>query len=174
MNSILKGTILYDKIDLIGLKAELTHSQNVNFQIIAKHWKIFNSTLHQIKGRSSLSANWIKYGLTYKENEIYYYFASIPYDLKYSCPVKMIKKSIPKGYYALFHHKGKMTEIKKTVSYIFNEAISSNNFNIKNIENFGIIYFEKYGKKFHWNKAYSIIELLVPTKSPISPNQNVE
>jgi predicted transcriptional regulator YdeE len=174
MENIFKGIILIDNIELIGMETKLTQSQNTNFEIIAKHWKIFNSNLHQIKGRSTSSPNWVKYGLTYKENEIYNYFASIPYDLNYSYPSKMIRKKISSGYFALFHHKGKMMDIKRTVICIFKDVIPSNNLNIKNTESFRIIYFEKYDKKFLWNKDDSIIELLVPIKDAHLPDEIVK
>lgn len=162
MEKNFKKIFLYNQIELIGYKTELTKSNNLNFQIISKHWKYFNQVLYQIKGHSSSSVNWVKYGVAYKENGKYYYLASIPYKLKCCYPLNMTRINIPNGYYALFNHKGKMIDISKTLSCIFKLEIPANNLIIKNIGIFGIIYFEKYDKKFHWNREDSIIEIFVP------------
>lgn len=162
MESFFKDIILYNQTELIGYKIELSKSNNLNFQIISKHWKYFNQALRHIKRRSSFSKNWIKYGLTYKENGNNYYLASIPYELKFNYPIDMIRKKIPVGNYARFYHQGKMIDIVKTVSYIFKVGIPSNNLTRKYNESFEIIYFEKYDQNFNWNRDDSIIEIFLP------------
>ncbi len=154
--------ISYTHIEVIGLKTELSRSQNRNFDIISKHWKAFNSALYTIPNHSKPSNNWFKYGITFKEDGKYYYLASIPYSLDNICPSNMIRKTIPLGNYALFCHKGKMRDIKRTVSYIFKEAVPTRKIRTKEIDCTGIIYFEKYDEKFKWNRGDSIIELFLP------------
>ncbi len=154
--------ISFSQIEVIGLKTELTSSQNRNFDIISKHWKAFNSALYTIPNHSKPSGNWVKYGITYKENGTYYYLASIPNNPDSICPGNMIRQTITLGNYALFCHKGKMSDIKRTVSYIFKEAVPARNIAIKEIDSSGIVYFEKYDEKFKWNRGDSIIELFLP------------
>ncbi len=155
-------TVLYDQIDIIGLKTGLTQLQEFNYRIISEHWKRFNNDLHRITGHASSSSDWVKYGITYKQNEKFNYLACVPYDINCSYPSNMIRKSIPAGYYALFRHTGKMTDLTQTMSYIFKEAIPSENLNMVIRENIGIIFIEKYDRRFNWNKPDSIIDLLVP------------
>jgi len=162
MKNLFKETVFCDRIEIIGLKTLLTESQKMNYKIITDQWKKFNYDLHRIIGRTVSSAGWVKYGITYKENKKYNYLACIPYDPKFSYPSNMIRKIITAGYYALFRYTGKMTDINKTVSYIFKKAIPSENLNTGNIEKSGIILIEKYDKRFNWNKSGSIIDLLVP------------
>ena len=162
MDNIFSDTILCDEIKLAGLKVKLTKSQLMNFEIISKHWKMFNSFLHKIKGRSSSNNNWVKYGVTYKEDDNHYYLAAIPYDLSHSYPSKIEKITIPYGDYAQFNHKGEIQNIKISIAYIFRDFFPSNNNNLTFDDNSKIVFIEKYDNKFHWYRSDSIIEILVP------------
>ena len=145
-----------EKIELIGIKTELTKSQSINFQIIQNHWKKFNQLMHPIKKQNS--QNWLKYGLTFKENGKYFYLTAIPYQSDYRISDNFIRLTIPASNFATFEHHGKLSLLPDTIKHIFKNILPNNNFN-PNIE--GLIYFEKYDNRFHWNKNNSVIELYI-------------
>jgi len=71
--------VFVEGLELSGLSVQLTCSQNQNHQIIAKHWQTFN---HILKSKVlKLGRNWVKYGITKKMGDSYYYMTAIPSDI---------------------------------------------------------------------------------------------
>jgi len=97
-------TTIKQNIPICGLVTELTNSQSCNFEIIRKHWIFFNKELKKLKLNQD-NYNWIKYGITYKTEEKYFYLAAIPKNI-FLFPNHFKSLEIPKGEYEIFTHKG--------------------------------------------------------------------
>ena len=152
--------INFNKIDLIGIKVELTKSQNENFLLIRNLWKRFNLDLKNIENRKS--SNWEKFGITFKENEQIFYMASIELSSKINIPENMITTKINQGKYLRFIHMGKMYDIKNTVYNIYKNILPALKFKIELNKKNGLIHFEKYDHRFKWNDPKSLLEIYLP------------
>ncbi len=141
---------------IIGLEVELTRSQQVNYGIIQKHWKLFNREL-QKHGLSQQSDQWKKFGVTYKRDDTYFYLTAIPFT-EDKPAFKTIE--IPVGNYAVFHHQGHTQGIKKSLYEIYTALIPCSSIAIDIKRNF--IQYELYDARFNWNNPNSIIDILVP------------
>ena len=151
-----------------GLVVELTNSQTDNFEIIQNHWKVFNRELEKHKLKQS-GGNWVKFGITFKTDEKYFYLTAIPSN-NFSFPDNFISIEIPKGDYEIFTHKGKMENIKDTIYEIYKVILPKSNLTIEKNTKTGFIHFEKYDYRFQWNKSTSIIDIYLPLKTK---NNNV-
>ena len=143
-----------------GLLTELTHSQAGNFEIIKKHWKMFNAELQKYNLIQN-GGNWEKYGITFKTNETYFYLTTIPQN-GLVFPSYFISKEIPKGEYEIFTHTGKMENIKQTIHNIYKNILPNSNLKIEHYSKTGFIHFEKYDYRFRWDKPTSIIDIYLP------------
>lgn len=147
--------VLMAEFDVYGLCTELTTSQNTNHQIIAKHWQKFNQILKSKKIK--LGTNWVKYGITKKIGENYYYMVAIPSDVKIE---GFDTEIISANEYVCFQHVGAMGNIKSTINQIYKTIIPASNFNIN--KNRILIHYERYDYRFNWNKPNSVIDIYVP------------
>lgn len=153
-------TIIENNITTLGLQTELTKSQKENFEIIQNHWCRFNKELKQYN-LNQRGGNWVKYGITYKINEKYFYLTTIP-SYGQNFPEHFISKVIPKGQYEVFTHKGEMKNLKTTVHDIYKVILPNSNIQIELASKTGFIHFEKYDFRFQWNKPNSIIDIYLP------------
>ena len=147
----------------IGLVVELTTSQTKNFEIIQKHWINFNHELKKWK-LAQVNGDWVKYGITFKIDEQYFYLTSIPTADK-SFPRHFKRLDIPKGMYEVFAHKGEMRNIKNTLFNIYKVMLPKSNLTFEKETESGILHFEKYDYRFQWNKPTSIIDIYLPLKT---------
>jgi len=140
-----------------GLQIKLTTSQSENLVIITKHWQYFNYQLktNQVK----LENNWLKYAITKKINNEYFYLIAIPYQMDI---VGFKKEEIIGGDFICFEHKGALNLIKFTILNIYKSFIPNSNFKID--KNRRLIHFEQYDYRFKWNKSNSIIEIYLPVQ----------
>jgi predicted transcriptional regulator YdeE len=150
-------------IQTCGLLTELTNSQTDNFKIIQRHWKVFNEELKKYKLNQN-GGNWIKYGITFKTGEKYFYLTAIP-SKNQLFPNHFIKKEIPQGEYEIFTHKGKMENLKRTFYEIYKVILPKSQLKIEDHSKAGFLHFEKYDYKFQWNKPTSIIDIYLPLKT---------
>ncbi len=150
-------------IQTCGLLTELTNSQTDNFKIIQRHWKVFNEELKKYKLNQN-GGNWIKYGITFKTGEKYFYLTAIP-SKNQLFPNHFIKKEIPQGEYEIFTHKGKMENLKRTFYEIYKVILPKSQLKIEDHNKAGFLHFEKYDYKFQWNKPTSIIDIYLPLKT---------
>ncbi|PCI03826.1 MAG: transcriptional regulator [Flavobacteriaceae bacterium] len=147
-------------IQTCGLATELTKSQTDNFKIIQNHWLKFNQELKKLKLNQN-TANWEKYGITYKKGQKYFYLTAIP-TKNNVIPDHFESLEIPKGAYEIFTHKGNMENIKKTIFEIYKIILPKLNLKIEDSAKTGFLHFEKYDYRFKWNKATSIIDIYLP------------
>jgi len=145
-----------------GLVLALTTSQAENFIRIKKHWQVFNQDLKKYALGQQPSA-WQKYGITFKENEQYFYLAAIPLPTQ-NIPAHFAHKVLPQGAYALFTHRGKMEDIKQTLFEIYKKSVPTLNMAIEDHQQVGFLHVEKYDHRFQWDKAESVIDLYLPLK----------
>ena len=138
-----------------GLEVKLTTSQSQNLEIIKKHWQYFN---HQLKiNQVELQNNWLKFAITKKINNEYFYLTAIPYIID----IKGFKKEeILGGDFINFEHIGALNLIKFTLLNIYKKFIPNSSFKLDN--NRKLIHFEQYDNRFKWNKPNSIIEIYLP------------
>jgi len=143
---------------VIGLEVELTKSLNENHKIIANHWKRFNQELRirQVK----LADNWLKFGVTKKVDDQYFYLTAIPKKLEVA---GFSEEALKDGEYMCFEHRGHMGLLKSTVNNIYKKVIPESDFNID--ENRTVIHYEEYDHRFLWNKPSSLIRIYVPVKN---------
>ena len=78
-------------------------------------------------------------------------------------PENMESIIIPSGTYACFEHIGKLNEITTTLEKSYNTLKF-------HPEKQGIIHFEKYDKRFHWNRLDSVIEIWMFLQEETSPD----
>jgi predicted transcriptional regulator YdeE len=138
-----------------GLFTELTTSQRENYQIITKHWQNFNHSLKSKKLR--LGTNWVKYGITTKIGNNYYYMVAIPYDMEID---GFDTETINTGDYVCFQHVGSLERIKSTINQIYKKIIPSSSFSLN--EQRKLIHYERYDYRFNWNKPDSVLDIYVP------------
>ena len=153
-------TTIEQKIQTCGLVTELTNSQTDNFEIIQKHWITFNEELKKYKLNQN-GGNWVKFGITFKMAEKYFYLTSVPTN-SLLFPDHFTRLEIPKGEYEIFTHKGKMENIKQTIFEIYKVILPKSNLKIEDHKKTGFIHFEKYDYRFQWNKPTSIIDIYLP------------
>ncbi len=154
--------ILEQNIPVCGLVLVLSTSQAENFIRIKKHWQLFNQDLKKY-GLGQHPSAWEKYGITFKENDHYFYLAAIPQPMK-NIPAHFVQKVLPQGPYALFTHLGKMEKIKQTLFDIYKKIVPTLNIVIEDHKQVGFLHFEKYDHRFQWDKADSVIDLYLPLK----------
>ncbi|WP_188050621.1 GyrI-like domain-containing protein [Flavobacterium sp. GP15] len=149
-------------IKTAGLVTQLTKSQKENFIIISKHWIAFNAELKK-HNLNQHSGNWVKYGITFKVENEYFYLTAIPSN-KQIFPDHFINFEISKGNYEIFVHQGAMQDIKQTLNHIYKTIIPDLNLKIEDHEKKGFLHFEKYDYRFQWNNPKSVIEIYLPLK----------
>lgn len=154
--------VIVEGMKVSGLSVQLTRSQSQNHQIISKHWQTFN---HILKSkRLTLGRNWVKYGITKKVGDSYYYMTAIPSDIGADGFEidGFVSETFDTAEYCCFQHMGSMDLIKSTIYKIYKEVIPS--LGIRLNENRGLIHYERYDYRFNWNNPNSIIDIYVPTK----------
>lgn len=143
---------------VVGLQVELTKSQNQNHQIITEHWKNFNRELRIRKIKSG--ANWLKFGVTKKINEQYFYLTAIPKTVDVA---GFFEEELKGGDYICVEHRGDMGLLKSTVNDIYKKLIPESNFSVD--ESRTTIHYEQYDHRFLWNKPNSLISIYVPVRT---------
>ena len=164
MNNTLQ-LVEIDLVQTIGISTSLTKSQRENLAIISRLWKHFNAEIHKIKNKPSPKRDWEKFGITYAQNHEYYYLAAIPFIGEMLAPPNMMRKEILQGQYACFTHTGKMSHLKSTIYAIYKKMLPEREVVPESMEKAGLIHFERYDNRFHWNKPDSIIEIYVPIET---------
>ena len=152
-----------DSIFLTGLSAQITSSHLKNYSIIKKLWISFNKKLPGLRKENS-EREWVKYGVTYRDNTGYRYLASINECELNSSPHTFITKSIPEGEYLCFAHHGAMTEISTTINRIYREILPTIDTKIIPDNKIGFFHIERYDEKFHFNATDSALSILVPVE----------
>lgn len=147
-----------ESFKVCGLQTRLTTSQSENYKIITKHWKYFNNHLKLKKIK--FESDWLKYGITKKENDEIIYLAAIPKKIDVE---GFTEEELIGGNYVCFEHKGNMNLIKSTIHEIYKHTIPELDIKIDNSRE--IIHYEQYDHRFLWNKPSSIIEINVPIEN---------
>lgn len=153
---------MLEKLDIVkvcGLAIELTNSQTENNQIIQKHWINFNNVLKL--NNLTQKSNWVKYGITFKVEEKYFYLSAIPFVENGD---KLIPFEIPQSDYYKFTHQGNLALLKQTFWSIYKEKIPSLGITIDSNFYNGFIHFERYDYRFKWNDPNSLIDIYLPVK----------
>ena len=154
-----------DGVAVVGVPVILSGSQRKNLAIISGLWKRFNADLHKIGNRPPSGKDWEKFGITYTREHQYCYMAAIRYMDDMRTPRSMVRKDIAHGRYACIIHRGKLSGLQSTVHAIHKEILPQNNLTREAPQKAGLIQFERYDNRFHWNKPDSIIELYVPLET---------
>ncbi len=147
--------VIVEEFKVYGLFTELTTSQSENYQIITKHWQKFNNALKSKKVR--LGARWVKYGITKKIGNSYYYMVAISSDIEID---GFDTETINTGDYICFQHIGSMGLIKSTIYQIYKKVIPLSSFCLN--EKRKLIHYERYDYRFNWNKPNSVLDIYVP------------
>lgn len=140
--------------NVTGIVIELTRSHSRNFPLIRNCWKIFNKSLHEIENRVT-NKNWVKYGITLKENNKYFYMSAIPFKDDYNLPQNFIIKEISQTIYFTCKHHGEIQNLPNTINEFYRNMPE----NFQNENPLKII--ELYDENFTWSYN-SVIQLFVP------------
>lgn len=140
-----------------GMGTEITKWTNVNIKICKNIWIEFNRVLYQYDLHQL--GDWKKYAFTYKKDGKFYYFCSIPEQLK--IPKVFSVKEVPRQTYLVCKHIGHMDTIKDTVNQIYKEFLPQHTFVPKQDLFF---HFERYDKRFNKSTTDSIIDIYVPVE----------
>ena len=152
-------------IPAVGISTTLTRSQHENSVTISDLWKRFNKDIYKIVNRPPSGTDWEKFGITYAQSQQYSYLAAIPYLDDMRVPSHMVRKNIARGRYACISHTGKMSGLKSTIHNIYKNILPQSNLTLESPEKAGLIHFERYDYRFHWNRRDSIIEVYVPIET---------
>ncbi|WP_374956691.1 GyrI-like domain-containing protein [Marinilabilia salmonicolor] len=128
--------------------------------MIRKHWVHFNKELKKYNLNQG-GGNWVKYGITFKSGERYFYLTAIPTN-HLLFPDHFSYKEIPKGEYEIYSHHGSMENMKHTYVEIYKVILPKSNLEIQDHTKTGFIHFEKYDWRFHWNNPGSVIDIYLP------------
>ena len=159
-------TTIEQNIEICGLVTQLTKSQSDNFIIIKNHWIVFNAELKKYN-LNQKTGYWVKYGITYKIDDKYFYMTAIPKNDQIF-PKHFTSFEIAKSNYEVFIHQGAMENIKHTIHHIYKSIIPNLDLKIEDHKKIGFVYFEKYDYRFQWNKPNSIIEIYLPLKPSLN------
>ncbi len=77
-------------------------------------------------------------------------------------PAGMETMGINSGDYICFTHKGYLKNISVTINEIYRKIIPEFGLKIEADRSNGLIHFERYDYRFHWNNPTSLIELNLP------------
>ena len=147
--------VIVEEFKVYGLFTELTTSQSENYQIIMKHWQNFNKALKSKKVR--LGASWVKFGITKKIGNNYYYMVAISSDIEID---GFDTETINTGNYICFQHVGSMGLIKSTIYQIYKKVIPLSSFGLNKKRK--LIHYERYDYLFNCNKPNSVLDIYVP------------
>ncbi len=146
-----------DTFTVVGIEKEFEFQESS---------KIIPEMVHEVLGRKSEIKNVqgvASYGITTKVSDTKMtYIYAVNVSKVEDLPVGMVSKEIPSQEYAVFIHKGPITNIKETYDYIFSKWLKEND-----VETIQAPSFEYYGEKFipYGDKiADSIIEINLPIK----------
>ncbi|NRB39614.1 MAG: effector binding domain-containing protein [Pseudomonadales bacterium] len=137
------------------MTTELTTSQNENSKIISQHWRNFNR--HLRNNKLWQGKGWVKYGITKKVEDKYFYMTAIESNV--TIP-SLEKYTVIAGEFIRFQHVGSLERIKLTISDIYRKVIPSQC--IKLNANRVVVHYERYDYRFNWNDPNSIIDIYVP------------
>lgn len=140
-----------------GMETEITRYQNRNIKLCKDLWEKFNHVIYDY-GLHQLG-DWKKYAFTYRSNGKYYYYCSIPEQLK--VPKKLIVRQFPEHIYLVIKHFGSVDTINQTLNEIYKDFIPSHEF-IPQTDNF--IHFEKYDYRYIKHCSDSIIDIYIPVE----------
>lgn len=146
----------------IGKSIPLSNSLSKNHQQIVAFWQTFNQTLY--RRHMKLTNPWVKYGCTFYHKGSYHYACAIPSSGQY--PIDFTLFKIDRHDYVRFLHTGSMDTLPTSLQWIWNTYLPDNKY-IPIRE--GLLYFERYSDTFHFQKAHSQIEILVPIQKAPQP-----
>jgi len=152
--------VLCEEFKVSGVSTKLVGSQSVNQGIIAKHWQSFNNILRinkQWQGK-----NWVKYGVTKKIGDDYFYMTAIPFVAELD---GFDTGVIPAGEYFHYQHVGAMTHLKSSIHQIYKRIIPASDYGVNSER--ALIHYERYDYRFSWNKPDSIIDIIVPIEPSV-------
>ncbi len=144
-----------DTFSLIGQEIELTNFQSKNIHISVQFWRTFNSNLKKLY--LSQSGNWVKFAFMEKRDGKLFYYCAIP--KKTVVPDEFIGKEIKSHKYLVVEHAGAMDKIYDTYKEIYQKILPNSQYILEQDE---FLHFEKYDRRFHWNRENSIIEIWIP------------
>ncbi|MDU5335212.1 GyrI-like domain-containing protein [Enterococcus sp.] len=141
---------------VIGLEQILTNQKSQNLKRCLSFWPAFNRQL-KMNRLTQQKGNWTKFAFMERRAGQLYYYCGIPRPA--SVPANFLVKEIPAGSYLVVEHRGSMDRIYATYEEVYQELVPKLGLSLKQTS---FLHFEKYGKKFHWNRENSVIEIWVP------------
>ncbi len=140
---------------VFGLSVELSNSPIENYRRIKNHWVYFNQELK--KQHYKQSGNWEKFGVTYKNNDKYYYLSSVPSTYQ---SVSFEQLVLSAGNYLVVQHRGSMDKIKDSIHNVYKRIVPENKISLDLTRT--VMHFEHYDYRFQWNKGSSVIDIYIP------------
>jgi predicted transcriptional regulator YdeE len=144
---------------ICGLSVALTRSQSANAGTCQRFWKTFNQAL--AANRLEQGKGWVKYAITYDDDEVYRYLCGIP--ARSAVPDGFQTILVPASHYLVFEHRGPTRGIAETLSAIYCDFLPYSQYKH---ERSHLCHFERYDHRFRWNHATSLIEIRLPISPP--------
>lgn len=144
---------------LVGLELITTPKENQDKQTIGQLWKQFNPICSTIPNRISPDA---AIGLcrhidtSFDENTNFSYIAGVEVSGFEAIPEGLATRIVPEGTYAVFTHKGPVSELAKTYNYIYSEWLPSSQYELAAHDDF-----EYYDSRFN-NSENSEMDIYIP------------
>ncbi len=134
-----------------------------SFEAIGKFWEEFLQQMPAIKGRISAETFGIcsaQHPAVVKQDDSQFiYIPCVPVDTNAPIPAGMVDLVVPENKYAVFTHKGPLSEFPQTLNFIWGNWVP----NHQNQRTFDPD-FELYDERFQYQNAASEIDVYIPVK----------
>lgn len=151
----------FEKLTIVGIKGEFIKAldpQSDNMEIIPKLWNDFFSRIGEIKNISGPTVGAIDSSTnTPKQMD---YIAGIEVSSVSDLPEGMVSLEIPKGKYAEFIHEGPVSNIDKTLDYIYGSWLPSSK-----LQRTDGPEYEVYPENYNPDSETAKMSLRIPIKS---------
>ena len=142
---------------LIGQRIELTDDYQRNLSVVQEFWKTFNRNIRY--ANIYIPKQWIKYGLTLREENKLYYFCALP---AYGyLPDGFEEITIKESDYLCVEHLGSLHTLFDSYKLLHDDAVLQSSYQLRDDN---LVYFERYTSRFQWNAKGSVIEIWVPVE----------
>lgn len=159
--SIEPNIVTVDSIRVVGIKGKTSLSNNT----IPELWNTFIPRINQIKSRNKNKAS---YGICLYNHDMelryitddlqYEMLTAVEVDSFDNVPKKMIAHTIPSQQYAVFTHKGHISKLRFTYSYIYFNWVEKSKYKMSEGDDF-----EHYDERFNLsNQSSSEIDIYIP------------
>ncbi|MBD3362826.1 helix-turn-helix domain-containing protein [Candidatus Dojkabacteria bacterium] len=159
--------ITKDEFKIVGIKCKTTLKDNEENKTIPKMWQEFIPRMKEIENRTD---HYVSYGVCLNNEEIdvedfesdteYEYMCAVEVENFDDIPEDMLTRTIPKQKYAVFTHRGSLSNLSKTYDYIYGTWASKSEYQLAGGDDFEL-YDDRFTPQF---PQKSEMDIYVPIK----------